>query len=172
METIDVDFQSIDDVKEAAQKIVEFANDACCAHLFEVGRGGESNLFFIDDERRKELAATIEPDLKSHPTFDDLSENLPDDIQERLLEIVMDTAEGFFAIGMVVGAREADPTGRNCERVANGWLKATLVKPRYRGLEPRAKTVSRDGESAVRRKRGRPRKPTAPVAAETAEVGR
>lgn len=155
----DKDFQSASDVHGAARALKRFARDAIVARVFE-GFRGESNLFHADLDRLKALARRVSPELSEYeaelkraterveallgPDHKGLCIDLDDGIND-VLEISKQT---MFEIGIVLGARLADPTGKAADIISEGWIVATLAQPKHAGLPNKRQ---RDQKSASTR---------------------
>jgi hypothetical protein len=120
-----------------------FAGDAVYSRLFE--RVGQSNLFPDDKDPTDRIAAELFPDLKefqrelrldfeNYPPLGEWMKQLSNDAQDRMGEIVFVTQHAYYIIGIFIGAKLADPTGKVLDHLAQGLLRAMLAQPRYRGL--------------------------------------
>lgn len=135
-------FETVEDLHEAMKVVADFCDDLIYGRVFEIsslGQSGESNLFF-DDERLREVAKAIVPYLNDEPNLVDTltAACRTDDDQERVFDLVLETQNAFLTLGILLGARIADPSNESFKKLAAGWIRATLAQPRHEHLTAKA----------------------------------
>jgi|GEM_PF-4265403 len=109
-------------IDEAGRKLLQYAEDASCGHLFELLHTGNSGGLFHDCIiRALYIAKYVEPDLA------DAEKVLDPEHEKRILEMYAAYQRAFFAIGMVTGARMADASGVQAQRVVEGWKRYKTI---------------------------------------------
>ena len=125
------DFESIEDLREAIKVVSNFVDDAISGQLFELNSHGDSNLCHGDFDRIFELAQVVEPDLReSFPRLFHSSADFDDGVVEACRHL----RRAFTTLGILLGARMADPSGKSFAQLSDAWIRATLARPRYRHL--------------------------------------
>ena len=140
------EFQSVEDVHDAVRALQAFADDSVFAIPFEylcLYPDCYSNLMNVNDERRlMKLADRISPGLdaaRKNTILEESLKKLPNDIQDLLSELETFSREAFLTIGIFMGARIADPSGKALENLSRGWVRAILAQGRHENLPKKKK---------------------------------
>jgi hypothetical protein len=117
------------ELHRAMKDAKDFVQDLIFGVPFERSSTCESNLFHSNDDRFENLARELAPGMVD---TDDLVYESP-----ALVAHCQDLKQTYMAIGLFIGARIADPTGRAFDELLDGWMRATLAQPRHEHLRRR-----------------------------------